>query len=156
HRNTTQPLKPIEIKLDMPELPSPEAGPKEELIKDRLVNQARHESTAPLPGGPEPLRLPRMQRTRPADLQPVVAPPRLDSLDQRLPRTFPRPDREAGVEDMVSPSATLPLRQKEERQSSVELFGGTKASEAAVERGLDWLAAHQSVNGSWSLNQFHV
>jgi hypothetical protein len=38
----------------------------------------------------------------------------------------------------------------------VKLYGGTKESEAAVERGLDWLAAHQNANGSWSLHHFHA
>jgi hypothetical protein len=33
--------------------------------------------------------------------------------------------------------------------------GGTKESEAAVARGLAWLAKHQAGNGSWSLNEFH-
>jgi hypothetical protein len=56
----------------------------------------------------------------------------------------------------VIAKAPLALRQKGERARSVVLYGGTKASEAAVERGLDWLAAHQSANGSWSLNNFHA
>ena len=104
---------------------------------------------------------PRLPPKQPAlvstsKLQPVDAPPRLDPLAQRLPRTPARPDREARIEEKVVPQATLPLRQKEQRQRSVDLFGGTQASEAAVERGLDWLAAHQSVNGSWSLNEFHA
>jgi hypothetical protein len=62
----------------------------------------------------------------------------------------------APVEDKVPARAPLVLRQKEERQRSVKLYGGTRESEAAVERGLDWLAAHQNGNGSWSLSQFHV
>jgi hypothetical protein len=33
--------------------------------------------------------------------------------------------------------------------------GGTKQSEEAIERGLEWLARHQSTNGRWSLNAFN-
>jgi hypothetical protein len=33
--------------------------------------------------------------------------------------------------------------------------GGTLWTEAAVARGLHWLAQHQSPNGSWSLSRFH-
>jgi hypothetical protein len=34
--------------------------------------------------------------------------------------------------------------------------GGTFASEAAVVRGLQWLAAHQSPDGRWSLDKYHT
>jgi hypothetical protein len=33
--------------------------------------------------------------------------------------------------------------------------GGNLKSEEAVERGLEWLAAHQATNGHWSMNNFH-
>ncbi len=33
--------------------------------------------------------------------------------------------------------------------------GGTTRTEAAVARGLDWMAAHQNSDGSWSLDRFH-
>src|SRR5205823_12594431 len=34
--------------------------------------------------------------------------------------------------------------------------GGNPASEAAVGKGLKWLAEHQAPNGGWSLSQFHL
>ncbi len=40
------------------------------------------------------------------------------------------------------------------RKQLVEQFGGTKQSELAVARALYWLAAHQSKDGSWSLQQY--
>lgn len=38
---------------------------------------------------------------------------------------------------------------------SVRAAGGNDASEAAVARALRWLAAHQSPDGRWSLNNYH-
>ena len=38
------------------------------------------------------------------------------------------------------------------RAASVRGRGGNAASEAAVERGLEWLALHQAVNGSWQFD----
>jgi hypothetical protein len=67
-----------------------------------------------------------------------------------------RGDREARVEEKAVPPAPFLQREKEARQRSVEQFGGTAASEAAVERGLDWLAAHQNPAGSWGLHNFHA
>ena len=40
------------------------------------------------------------------------------------------------------------------RQRLVESEGGTIYTEAAVARGLEWLARHQNDNGSWSLDAF--
>jgi hypothetical protein len=41
-------------------------------------------------------------------------------------------------------------RGEEGRKSAVGRYGGSEASEAAVELGLRWLAAHQSEDGRWS------
>ena len=41
------------------------------------------------------------------------------------------------------------------RVEMVTKEGGTTMTEAAVARGLRWLANHQSADGSWSLNRFH-
>jgi len=41
------------------------------------------------------------------------------------------------------------LRQNPLRQEWIGAYGGTAESEAAVRRGLDWLARHQSADGHW-------
>jgi hypothetical protein len=105
-------------------------------------------------------RLPVGQPVR-ADIPRVKVPevtPSLGPVTDRLPRAIARADRTAGIDEKVVP-VPVPLvvaRQKEERKRSVAMYGGTKASEEAVERGLDYLAAHQNANGSWSLHNFHV
>jgi hypothetical protein len=247
-RGPAHALKPVEARLDLPELPPPEAIPREKPLDARPVAEARREPVVPAPTEPEALRLPELQRPRLADLRPEatdsprtpeaaeatdplsgrrqvppavpaapreretplkaeasprdrppedvrvtvprLAPPpisvrppdqpdesrpppkrvanvakpvpqRVDvrsgpSLpEERLSRKSPDPIRPAKVEDKAEPPPALLLRQKEVRQQSVEEFGGTKESEAAVERGLDWLAAHQNPQGCWGLNTFH-
>src|SRR5205823_83338 len=72
-RSAAGALKPIELKLDTPELPPPEAAPREEAVKDRRVTQPRRDAAVPDPGGPENLRLPDLKRPRPADLRPQAA-----------------------------------------------------------------------------------
>ena len=47
-------------------------------------------------------------------------------------------------------------RDPNSRADMVRQAGGTNETEAAVARGLEWLAKHQSPDGSWSLNRFHT
>lgn len=57
------------------------------------------------------------------------------------------------VEDAGALEAAFALRQPEVRKAVVEREGGNAASEAAVERGLQWLAGRQNADGSWSLHR---
>jgi hypothetical protein len=42
----------------------------------------------------------------------------------------------------------------ESKWALLDFYGGTPESEAAVMRGLDWLARHQQADGSWLLNDY--
>jgi hypothetical protein len=41
------------------------------------------------------------------------------------------------------------------KKNALRQGGGSEASEAAVRRGLEWLARHQAADGRWSLDGFH-
>src|SRR5437764_816301 len=41
------------------------------------------------------------------------------------------------------------------RQKMLQEGGGNSISEAAVARGIEWLALHQAPDGHWSLNEFN-
>src|SRR5260370_10737175 len=47
-------------------------------------------------------------------------------------------------------------RDTEDRVLLLREGGGNMEAEEAVERGLEWLAAHQAANGSWATDAFHV
>jgi hypothetical protein len=42
----------------------------------------------------------------------------------------------------------------ESKRALLDFFGGTEESEAAVMRGLKWLAVHQQADGSWNLKDY--
>lgn len=52
-------------------------------------------------------------------------------------------------------SATFSMRTPEGRAEAVSKLGGSEASEAAVARGLEWLANHQFAAGNWSIHEFN-
>jgi hypothetical protein len=143
------------------EQPKAEAAPTDKPAPDARVALLRM-TPPPQPPAPPPDDLPELHtslkppitRDTPP-LRPIETPPRPDPLPERLPRT-PAVVRVAPVEEKSAPPPLLVQRQKEVRDKAVEQYGGTRASEEAVERGLDWLAAHQSDNGSWSLDNFQV
>jgi len=54
-----------------------------------------------------------------------------------------------------SQNRTLATRDPRVRVDMVRREGGTTLTEAAVARGLRWLAEHQGRNGNWSLDRFH-
>jgi hypothetical protein len=59
------------------------------------------------------------------------------------------------VTDELAVKISLAIRQENTRQQLVEAMGGNKETEAAVERGLAWLAAHQGPEGNWSLHKLY-
>lgn len=71
-----------------------------------------------------------------------------------LARNTARAARLPFAEDDIGLQAMLRLRQSEAKQDLLEAFGGNSNSEAAVERGLNWIELHQHDEGQWSLNRF--
>ncbi len=103
--------------------------------------------------------LPRLEPSVPR-LEPLPLPtPKLDVAPPPLPVVrLPTPETEAVVmpsADLNALRLTFALRPAEVRKDLVKTMGGTEASEAAVERGLAWLVAHQGSDGNWSLEDLH-
>lgn len=62
-----------------------------------------------------------------------------------------------GISDIQTDriSAAFSMRTPEARREAVESLGGSEQSEAAVERGLEWLVAHQYAAGNWSIHNIN-
>lgn len=83
----------------------------------------------------------------------VDTPPSLAPTATRLERLPAEALPVAYAEDNVGLRAMFSLRQGDLRREYIELFGGSLETEAAVDRGLAWLAQHQYQDGHWSLHQ---
>jgi len=100
-------------------------------------------------------------------------PDSIDLSDPALQRAVVRADQDARQLRLVDPSnpylpeiqrvkdaihassrRSLAARDPRVRVEMVRREGGTTLTEAAVARGLRWLAEHQSDDGSWSLDRF--
>jgi hypothetical protein len=88
--------------------------------------------------------------------------PPTDIDDPFQPDNTPGVEEESIFEPLSVPVASGGVgslfsgRDPNSRADMVRRAGGTTETEAAVARGLEWLARHQSPDGSWSLNRFHL
>lgn len=74
------------------------------------------------------------------------------SPDPKLPDLQRVKDR---IHSTAAPTRTFAARDPRVRVEIVQQEGGTTMTEAAVSRGLRWLANHQNADGSWSLHAFN-
>jgi hypothetical protein len=92
------------------------------------------------------------QLVTPTDLMPVddplAAPPEL--VDLNLPIQPTAPAAPSSIEGAPIGLA-LKGREKGAKQVLLQKYGGTAATEKAVEAGLEWLAKQQKPDGTWSL-----
>jgi len=99
-----------------------------------------------LPPAPEPAVTP--ESPVPVPIQPVApAVATGDSVVAR-PASLVQPTP-AGTAAGAAIAAAFACRSGADRGAAVRDRGGSAASEAAVERGLAWLARHQAADGSW-------
>ncbi len=82
-----------------------------------------------------------------------------DARDLRLEENLPNLASVDLIKQQVSNASgvkqALAARDPRLRVEMVTQEGGTTMTEAAVARGLRWLASHQNNDGSWQLNGFH-
>ncbi len=84
---------------------------------------------------------------------PIALPTSSSSAASRAPSVRPREaPRGDGVRGGPPDGKPFAARTGSARNMAVQGRGGNAASEAAVERGLAWLALHQAVDGSWQFD----
>ncbi len=142
-----------------PQAPSKSGAGSGDLTGPRIGSVTRRSATLPgagrgsvslartSPGLPNGLG----SRPMPARASTGAAQPKLASAGEvaaLINRTVP------GISPIASEriSAGFSLRAPEARKEAVGKLGGSDASEAAVERALEWLAAHQYAAGNWSIH----
>lgn len=95
----------------------------------------------------------KMQELRQSDQPEVTLRPAANLPD--LSGALKLPESKPSLESLVGrqwSAAVLTSRSGGMKQALLKSEGGTDESERAVARGLEWLAAHQNDDGSWSLS----
>ncbi len=104
------------------------------------------------------LPLPTRSDLRDPKMRQVLLAAAQDALDLRLDEVPPHlPDVEQVKKLIGHPDgirSTMAARDPRLRVEMVTKEGGTTMTEAAVARGLRWLASHQNQDGSWGLKDF--
>jgi hypothetical protein len=77
-----------------------------------------------------------------------------NNTDKPLPRQLAKATRLGQLDEDRTARLILAARDPETKRETAAIFGGTRESEDAVERGLKWLAKVQSKDGSWSLHKY--
>lgn len=103
---------------------------------------------------PDPQSSTRQQRA-------TIAKANQDARELRVDPTATRPELPSlkqvkqTLQTGTATQRAFSARDPRVRAEIVAKEGGTTLTEAAVARGLRWMAAHQNQDGSWSLNRFH-
>jgi hypothetical protein len=79
--------------------------------------------------------------------------PQPESKVEPVPAPAPGPAPEVKANPVAS-DKQLEGRGGNRRGEMLKKYGGNDASESAVERGLEWLAAHQDADGGWDAEEF--
>ena len=98
--------------------------------------------------------LPPGETTIPKQKMPKLKKGNYGQLAKNLPkRMTARGTKLALLKPEMQSRMVYALRNPETRREAAEILGGSKASENAVDRGLQWLAGVQEKDGSWRLDK---
>jgi len=145
---------------DAPGAAESPAPPVDIAASDEATDAVEPEADPPAAAADEPLvavELPVEAFPVPAaDVRPApvaeAALPTLPALPaQAVSARVARPRREP-ANAMVVQGVPFAARRGEARREAARARGGSTESEAAVERGLAWLALHQAIDGSWQFD----
>lgn len=142
-----------------------EAGPAIDVGSDAAIDASPHDATPALADSPLPDLAGDAAKMMALDEPPpAIGPPSTDSSDQISDISLPTQLVASRVDNLApgrggrpggggaAKMSTYASRRGRARQASARSRGGNAASEAAVDRGLAWLALHQAVDGSWQFD----
>lgn len=87
--------------------------------------------------------------------KPVIPSPEMIApLVETEKNTTPEPTSESQTPQKKHAFPAYQNRQATQKQTALEKYGGGANTEAAVQKGLEWLKRHQSTNGSWNPSDY--
>lgn len=112
-----------------------------------------YKSFSALPALPKPIAMVKISEQKTAESKiPVLKQPQLVAQSSRSDiKIMPSIVLETLNEKPLSPYL---LRNPELRERMIEQLGGSKETEEAVRRALDWFTRHQEKDGRWSIQRF--
>lgn len=96
-----------------------------------------------------------LAKSMPVAKLPERSKPQLQRMALKPPSALAELSQPVEVQEIAEMPAMLSLRNPDTRKEMAAVLGNHPAEEAAVKRGLLWLAMHQNEDGSWSLHEFH-
>jgi hypothetical protein len=111
---------------------------EEELPVEQPLEEPGEQQEEPMPEEVPPEPLPE---------EPPPPEPAAEPVESPLPTPGPEPASEPAVD-----LSNLGSRSEAGRAQLLEKYGGTAASESAVQRALEWFASRQRPDGSWNFN----
>jgi len=139
------------LEIGLADAPAGETGELAVMAREQpAVRIERSEAVAVMPPSAEvSIDLVEIPHPRAAAAATATSPPQQTSTRELFSVVSSRPAGRATLAGRAPAASLYSARRGEGRAEAVRRHGGNEASEAAVARGLAWLAGHQGPDGSW-------